>query len=52
MGYDFEILYQHGLNNKATDALSRLPPTAKWMSLMALELIDVEKVKEEVVEDP
>lgn len=29
LGYDFKILYQLGLNNKAVNALSRVTPTAE-----------------------
>lgn len=51
MGYDFEILYQPGLNNKAADALSRRPDTEELMIITTPALIDVVIVQKEVHED-
>ncbi|TYK04949.1 ty3-gypsy retrotransposon protein [Cucumis melo var. makuwa] len=56
LGYDFEILYQPGLQNKAADALSRLKTTEeqpKELAVMsALGIIDLEVVLKEVEDDP
>lgn len=51
LGYDFEILYQPGLNNKAADALSRRPDTKEMMIITTPTLIDVVIVQKEVHED-
>ena len=41
-----------GLENKATDALSHIPPTVHLASLSAPTIIDVEIIKTEVSNDP
>lgn len=51
LGYDFDILYQLGLNNKAAGALPRLPHKVELMSLIALPLVDMEVLLQEVQED-
>lgn len=50
MGYDFEIFYQPK-SNKAADALSRMPPNAELITLVAPSLLDVHKIQQEVRED-
>ncbi|TYK14310.1 ty3-gypsy retrotransposon protein [Cucumis melo var. makuwa] len=51
LGYSFEVVYKPGLENKATDALSRLPPTVHLNQLLAPALIDLAKIQEEVEND-
>ncbi|KAL0556583.1 hypothetical protein IC582_005097 [Cucumis melo] len=48
LGYSFDVVYQPGLENKAADALSRIPPTVQLNQITAPALIDVETIKEEV----
>lgn len=52
LGYDFEVQYQPGMENQATDALSRVPPTIHLAYLIAPSLIDIQKICQEVAEDP
>lgn len=51
MDYSFEVIYKPRLENKAADALSRMPPTVHLCSLTAPTLVDILVVKEEVEED-
>ncbi|KAA0041543.1 Transposon Tf2-6 polyprotein [Cucumis melo var. makuwa] len=51
LGYDFEILYQPGLQNKAADALSKLEQTAELNAMTTLGIIDIEVVEKEVEKD-
>ena len=51
LGYSFEVQYKPGLENKAADALSRVPPAVQFSSLTAPALIDLLVVKKEVEED-
>lgn len=51
LGYDFEILYQPGLQNKAVDAFSRMPQQVEVMVLTAPTLVDIEVVQQEVEKD-
>lgn len=51
LGYSFEVVYKPGLENKAADALSRMPPTVHLNQLTAPNLIDVAVIKEEVDQD-
>ena len=48
LGYSFEGLYKLGLENKAADALSKMPSTIHLSSLMAPTLIDLQVIKEEM----
>lgn len=51
MGYDFEILYQPGLQKKAADALSKINHQAELAVMSTPGLVDVEKVLREVEHD-
>lgn len=51
LGYDFEILYQLGLNNKAADALSRVNLNGELHSLIEPPLLDTKPIQREVEED-
>ena len=44
-------MYKPGLENKAADALSRVPPTIHLNQLTAPKLIDIEVIKAEVAQD-
>lgn len=52
LGYDFEIQYKSGLENKAVDALSRMPPNPHLTVMTVPALLDVELLKAEVQADP
>ncbi|KAL0533711.1 hypothetical protein IC582_027752 [Cucumis melo] len=52
LGYSFEVVYKPGLENKAADALSRVPPTVHLNHILAPGLIDLVKIQEEVENDP
>lgn len=51
LGYDFEVLYQLGLQNKATDSLSRVNHQAELAIMTIPGLVDVEVVLREVEQD-
>ena len=51
LGYSFEVMYKPRLENKAADALSRMPPTVHFYSLTAPTLIDLAIIKTEVEKD-
>ncbi|KAL0546889.1 hypothetical protein IC582_016807 [Cucumis melo] len=51
LGYSFEVEYKLGLENKATDALSRVTPTVQLNQLTVPTLIDLKIIKEEVEKD-
>ena len=51
LGYDFEILYQPGLQNKAADALSRMDQPVELKSLTTTGIIDVRLIEKEVEND-
>ncbi|KAA0038326.1 Exosome complex component CSL4 [Cucumis melo var. makuwa] len=51
LGYDFEILYQPGLQNKAVDALSRMESCPRLNTLSTPRIVDLEVVLKEVEED-
>lgn len=46
------MIYKPGLENKAADALSRMPKTVHLNHLTAPALIDLSIIKEEVMNDP
>lgn len=52
LGYDFEVVYRPGLENKAADALSLILPTVHLAHLSAPTIIDAGVIKEEVESDP
>ncbi|TYK25904.1 Ty3/gypsy retrotransposon protein [Cucumis melo var. makuwa] len=52
LGYSFDVVYQPGLENRAADALSKIPLTVHLNQLMALALLDVAVIREEVNRDP
>ncbi|TYJ99689.1 Transposon Ty3-G Gag-Pol polyprotein [Cucumis melo var. makuwa] len=51
LGYDFEILYQPGLQNKAADALSRMDTTPELQTMTTTGFVDMETVAKEVEKD-
>ncbi|KAL0550082.1 hypothetical protein IC582_014580 [Cucumis melo] len=51
MGFDFEIFHQAGPENKAVDALSRLPIEAQLNVIAIPSILDVAVVEKEVQED-
>lgn len=51
LGYDFEILYQSGLQNKVTNALSRMEQPVELNSITTTRIIDVELIWKEVGSD-
>ena len=51
LGYDFEILYQPGLQNKAADALSRMDQLVELHNLTTTGIIDVRLIEQEVEND-
>ncbi|KAL0549151.1 hypothetical protein IC582_013632 [Cucumis melo] len=48
LGYDFEILYQPGLQNKTVDALSRKDTTLELQTMTTTGIVDMETVAKEV----
>ncbi|KAL0541701.1 hypothetical protein IC582_021756 [Cucumis melo] len=51
LGYDFEILYQPGLQNKATDALLRMDMNPELQTMTTTGIVDMETVAREVKKD-
>ena len=51
-GYNFEIQFQPGLENKATDALSRIPISMELATLMVPSRLDTSLVNSQVKVDP
>ncbi|KAA0063770.1 Transposon Tf2-6 polyprotein [Cucumis melo var. makuwa] len=51
LGYDFEILYQPGLLNKAVDVLSRVELTAEINAITTTGIVDIDTVCKEVEKD-
>ncbi|KAA0057242.1 ty3-gypsy retrotransposon protein [Cucumis melo var. makuwa] len=47
LGYSLEVIYKPGLENKAADALSKVPPVVHLNQLTAPSLIDLKIIKEE-----
>lgn len=52
LGYQFEVQYHSGPDNKVADALSRVTPTVHLARLEVPPVIDVEVVLQEVLHDP
>ena len=53
MGYDFDILYNPGVTNKAADALSRREPTSVILgTICSYNVVDWEAVNTLVDQDP
>lgn len=50
IGYNFEIKFKHGKENKVTDALSRIPITelTQFGALILPKVLEVSRLKEEV----
>ena len=48
LGYDFEILYQPGLQNKAADALSRIEQPVEMKNMSTTGIVNMEVVEKEV----
>ncbi|KAL0545247.1 hypothetical protein IC582_020397 [Cucumis melo] len=51
LGYDFEIIYQPGLQNKAADALSRMEHPLELNTMSTSGIVDMEIVTKEVEKD-
>ncbi|KAA0033873.1 Retrovirus-related Pol polyprotein from transposon 297 family [Cucumis melo var. makuwa] len=51
LGYSFEVVYKPRSENKATDALLRMPPTVHLYNLSAPTMIDLKVIKEEPEKD-
>ena len=51
-GYNFEIQFQPGLENKAADALSRIPISMELATLMVPSRLDTSLVNSQVKVDP
>ncbi|TYK18776.1 Retrovirus-related Pol polyprotein from transposon 297 family [Cucumis melo var. makuwa] len=51
LGYDFEILYQPGLQNKAADALSRMDHSIELKAMSTAGIVGMEIVTKEVEKD-
>ncbi|TYK03080.1 ty3-gypsy retrotransposon protein [Cucumis melo var. makuwa] len=51
MGFDFEIFYRAGPENKAADALSRIPIEAQLNVIAVPSILDVKVVEKEIQED-
>ena len=52
LGYDFDIQYRPGAENKSVDALSQLEPTATSLSALIIPpMLGLEEVHREVAAD-
>ena len=51
LGYDFEILYQPGLQNKVADALSRKDHSVELNTMTTTGIVDIEIIAKEVEMD-
>lgn len=52
LGFDFEIQYKPGLENKAADALSRMDHSAYLQTIVVTSKIDVAQITKELYRDP
>lgn len=52
MGYDFEIQYRLGIENKAADALSRISPPIELSAITYPFILDIQTVRSQVDADP
>ncbi|KAL4026029.1 hypothetical protein IC575_014436 [Cucumis melo] len=52
LGYSFEVVYKPGAENRAADALSRIPAEVELKGLSAPVTVDLELIKKEVHQDP
>ena len=52
LGYDFEIQFRPGLENKAADALSRIPISMELAALMIPNRLDTSLINSQVKADP
>ena len=51
-GYDFEIQFRSGLENKATDALSHIPISMELAALIVPSRLDTSLISSQVEADP
>ena len=51
MGYSFDVVYKPELENKAADALSRVPPSTHLNHISAPALLDLAIIQQEVDSD-
>ncbi|KAA0034862.1 Transposon Tf2-9 polyprotein [Cucumis melo var. makuwa] len=52
LGYSFEVVYKPSVENRAANALSRMPAEVELKGLSVLVTVDLELIKKEVHQDP
>ncbi|KAG9458686.1 hypothetical protein H6P81_003194 [Aristolochia fimbriata] len=52
LGYDFDIVYKPGTQNRAADALSRIHEDITLCAISCPQWIDVEQLQQDVYDDP